>query len=103
MVTNDICLFSYGEIKPWERIWLLMIFVYFHMAKLNRGRENLVTNDICLFSYGAIKPWERIWLQMISVLFSYGAIKPQERIWLQMISVYFHMAQLNRGREFGYK
>jgi hypothetical protein len=73
------------------------------MAKLNRGRENLVTNDICLFSYGAIKPWERIWLQMISVLFSYGKIKPQERIWLQMIFVYFHMAQLNRGRELGYK
>jgi len=53
------------------------------MEQLNRGRENLVTNDICLFSY--------------------GAIKPRERIWLQMISVYFHMAQLNRGREFGYK
>ena len=39
LVTNDICFFSYGEIKPWERIWLQMISVYFHMAKLNRGRE----------------------------------------------------------------
>ena len=59
LVTNDICLFSYGEIKPRERIWLQMISVYFHNAKLNRRRENLVTNDICLFSYGTIKPRER--------------------------------------------
>ena len=82
LVTNDICLFSYGAIKPRERIQLQMISVYFHMAKLNRGRENLVTNDICLFSY--------------------GAIKPRKRIWLQMIFVYFHMAKLNRRREFVY-
>ncbi len=54
MVTNDICLFTYGKIKLWERIWLQMIFVYFYMEQLNRGRENLVTNDICLFLYGAI-------------------------------------------------
>ncbi len=39
LVTNDICLFSYGAIKPRERIWLQMISGFFHMAQLNRRRE----------------------------------------------------------------